>query len=85
MRFARGYHLPTGARILDLVTRVWAPPDNRPTRATGGYEGSYSFVLQRLHDEVGIAVNFNSGGNYDALIDELDELTNTLPPSASGL
>jgi len=60
----------------------WSPVNNGYGVFFGGMSGTWSVVMQRRWDEVNIAVIFNRSGNYDALHDELFEITENLPASA---
>jgi CubicO group peptidase (beta-lactamase class C family) len=94
VKFARGYHLPTGARLINPATGGWSHPenDNGTYVAAGGGEGLVSWVIQRLSDEVNIAIVFPLAGGFTPhpeattpsvdIVRDLDELTNTIPESA---
>jgi CubicO group peptidase (beta-lactamase class C family) len=86
-RFARGYHIFQGNRLIDPVTGEWAAiPDNGGWVFGGLGEGSVSFLFQRLWDEVNIAVIFSMDGeDFGPIVDKLDAVTNSLPESAWGL
>lgn len=86
VRFSRGYHLAFGTRLVDPLMGTWASGgDNGTQLFFGGQEGTFNFLLQRRFDEVSIALIFNICGEYDALLDELDALTNSIAESDWGL
>lgn len=86
VRFSRGYHVVYFNRLEDAVTGAWAPiPDNGTNVVVGGQEGTFDLLLQRLSDEVSVAVIFNITGDYGVLADELDVLTNGIAESDWGL
>jgi CubicO group peptidase (beta-lactamase class C family) len=75
-RLLRGYHLGFGTRLIDPSTGAWsAGLDNGGGVFIGGYEGTWSMALQRRWDEVNIAVIFNIGGEYSALNEQLNAIT----------
>lgn len=86
-RFARGYHIFQGNRLIDPATGQWAAiPDNGGWVFGGLGEGTVSFLFQRLWDEVNIAVIFNMDGeDFGPIVDQLDAVTNSLPDSAWGM
>jgi CubicO group peptidase (beta-lactamase class C family) len=87
VRFARGYHIFEGNRLIDPVTGQWAAiPDNGGWVFGGLGEGTVSFLFQRLWDEVNIAMIFNMDGeDFGSIIDKVDAVTNAMPESGWGL
>jgi CubicO group peptidase (beta-lactamase class C family) len=85
-RFARGYHIFQGNRLVDPLTGKWAAiPDNGGWVFGGLGEGATSFLLQRLWDEVNIAVIFNMDGeDFGTIVDRLAAVTDAMPESAWG-
>jgi CubicO group peptidase (beta-lactamase class C family) len=87
VRFARGYHIFRGNRLIDPVTGAWAAvPDNAGWVFGGLGEGTTSFLIQRLWDEVNIAIIFNMDGeDFGPAVDRLWAVTDTMPESGWGL
>jgi CubicO group peptidase (beta-lactamase class C family) len=79
VRFLRRYHIGFGNPLVDPATGGYlATPDNGWGPYAGGMAGTTSYTIQRRWDEVGIAVIFNIGGNYDDLVTQLyDQIDRT--------
>ena len=86
VRFARGYHIFQGNRLIDPATGQWAPvPDNGGWVFGGLGEGTVSFLIQRLWDEVNIALIFNMAGeDFGPIVDQLHAVTDSLSESDWG-
>jgi hypothetical protein len=86
VRYLRRYHATAGTRLVDPGTQQWAAvPDNGTAIVFGAMPGTWTVIVQRRSDQVSYAVFFNIGGAYDALVAELETITNGLAESDWGL
>jgi CubicO group peptidase (beta-lactamase class C family) len=82
VRALRYYHNGDGGELFDPVTGQYSPSDNGAGVSAGGMAGTSTFAIQRRWDEVSLAILFNQGARYDAIVDELFCITDGLPDSA---
>lgn len=85
VRFARGYHSVFRTPLIDPLTGTWNESGGGSFEYGGGDDGSTCMLVQRLSDQVSVAVIFNIGGQYAALIPELHQVTDGLAESDWGL
>jgi CubicO group peptidase (beta-lactamase class C family) len=88
VRFLRGYNMDYGVRLIDPVTGQWAAlpePRNYPGVFYGSMGGTFSITVQRLYDEVNIAVIFNIGGKFDDLTATLNALADSISAADWGI
>jgi CubicO group peptidase (beta-lactamase class C family) len=86
VRYLRRYHAYWGTPLIDPQTRQWAPvPDNGGHVLFSVGAGTWNVAEQRRYDEVSIAVFFNMPGDFGALFEQLERITDSLPQSAWGL
>jgi CubicO group peptidase (beta-lactamase class C family) len=81
VRALRYYHNGDGGELFD-ENGQYAPSDNGAGVSAGGMAGTSTFAIQRRWDEVSLAILFNQGARYDAIVDELLCITDGLPDSA---
>ena len=86
VRYLRRYHASAGTLLLNPQTQQWeAPPYGGTPVLFGVTPGTWTMVVQRLHDEVSYVAFFNIAGVYDELLPELEAVTNRLSASDWGL
>jgi CubicO group peptidase (beta-lactamase class C family) len=86
VRYLRRYHGTAGTLLIDPETHEWAArPDNGGLLFFGVMQGTWTAIVQRRYDEVSYAIYFNIGGEYGALIADLESVTDSLSDADWGL